>query len=106
MTTTTLERPAAPQKRERRPAALLIAGRGEGLPHRQRPAPIEGPGRRAADAPAAGESLALVGESGSGKSTLVRVMLGLESPTNGRVQYGAQEISRMDAAARERYCAR
>ncbi len=51
----------------------------------------------------AGESLALVGESGSGKSTLVRVMLGLEPATNGRVLYGADELDRMDAAARRRH---
>lgn len=38
---------------------------------------------------AAGESLALVGESGSGKSTLVRVMLGLEPASNGRVLFGS-----------------
>ncbi|MBK1614527.1 ABC transporter ATP-binding protein [Rubrivivax gelatinosus] len=37
----------------------------------------------------AGESLALVGESGSGKSTLVRVMLGLEPASNGRVLFGS-----------------
>lgn len=50
-----------------------------------------------------GESLALVGESGSGKSTLVRVMLGLETATNGRVLYGAQEVGQFDAAQRRRF---
>lgn len=51
----------------------------------------------------AGQSLALVGESGSGKSTLVRVMLGLEPPTNGRVLVGAAELGRLDAAQRLRF---
>ncbi|MDQ2187526.1 ABC transporter ATP-binding protein [Alcaligenaceae bacterium A4P071] len=50
-----------------------------------------------------GESLALVGESGSGKSTLVRVMLGLETATNGRVLYGAYELAQMDAEARRKH---
>ncbi|MCL5741808.1 MAG: ABC transporter ATP-binding protein [Betaproteobacteria bacterium] len=51
----------------------------------------------------AGESLALVGESGSGKSTLVRVMLGLESATNGRVLYGASEPASFSAAQHRRF---
>ena len=51
----------------------------------------------------AGESLALVGESGSGKSTLVRVMLGLERATNGRVLVGADDLSTFDAARRRRF---
>ena len=50
-----------------------------------------------------GESLALVGESGSGKSTLVRVMLGLEPASNGRVLYGASELALCDQAARRRF---
>ena len=50
-----------------------------------------------------GESLALVGESGSGKSTLVRVMLGLEPATNGRVLVGADDLSSFDAAQRRRF---
>lgn len=51
----------------------------------------------------AGQSLALVGESGSGKSTLVRVMLGLEAPTNGRVRVGPADLASLDAAQRRRF---
>lgn len=48
----------------------------------------------------AGESLAVVGESGSGKSTLIRVMLGLEPATNGRVLAGATDLAAMRASGR------
>lgn len=51
----------------------------------------------------AGESLALVGESGSGKSTLVRVMLGLEAPTDGRVLFGATALAGFQRAERRRF---
>jgi oligopeptide/dipeptide ABC transporter ATP-binding protein len=50
-----------------------------------------------------GESLALVGESGSGKSTLVRVMLGLEPATNGRVLVGTDDLERLDQDARKQF---
>lgn len=50
-----------------------------------------------------GQSLALVGESGSGKSTLVRVMLGLEPATNGRVLFGNAELDRLDSQGRQRF---
>lgn len=50
-----------------------------------------------------GESLALVGESGSGKSTLVRVMLGLEPASNGRVLVGPNDLASLDAAQRRRF---
>lgn len=50
-----------------------------------------------------GESLALVGESGSGKSTLVRVMLGLDSPSNGRILYGPTELSSFNSAQRRQF---
>ncbi|MFD5225090.1 ABC transporter ATP-binding protein [Microbacterium sp. NPDC058342] len=47
----------------------------------------------------AGESLGLIGESGSGKSTLVRLLLGLDRPTAGRVHVDGREV---DATASAR----
>lgn len=35
----------------------------------------------------AGETLSIVGESGSGKTTIARMILGLEVPTSGTIQY-------------------
>jgi oligopeptide/dipeptide ABC transporter ATP-binding protein len=52
---------------------------------------------------AQGESVALVGESGSGKSTLVRLMLGLEPASDGRVLYRNADISAFDPAARRQF---
>ncbi|MCB0107503.1 MAG: ABC transporter ATP-binding protein [Caldilineaceae bacterium] len=39
---------------------------------------------------------AVVGESGSGKTTLARLLLGLETPTEGQVLYRGKEIHKMD----------
>src|SRR5512138_3923075 len=39
-----------------------------------------------------GETLALVGESGSGKSTVARLIVGLYSPTEGRVTFSGRRM--------------
>jgi peptide/nickel transport system ATP-binding protein len=41
----------------------------------------------------AGQTLALVGESGSGKTTALRIALGLEKPSAGRVFFEGQDIT-------------
>lgn len=45
---------------------------------------------------AAGERVALVGPSGAGKSTLLNVLLGLVTPTAGRVLMGGVELAAVD----------
>jgi peptide/nickel transport system ATP-binding protein len=46
-----------------------------------------------------GETLALVGESGCGKSTLARLIVGLYTPSRGRVRFDGVEISGPKAPA-------
>lgn len=41
----------------------------------------------------AGQTLAIVGESGSGKSTALRIALGLETPSQGRVEFAGQDVT-------------
>jgi len=40
-----------------------------------------------------GQTLAIVGESGSGKSTSLRIALGLEPPSEGRVRFAGQDVT-------------
>ncbi|MCI4661487.1 MAG: ABC transporter ATP-binding protein [Neomegalonema sp.] len=48
----------------------------------------------------AGETVAIVGESGCGKSTLAKVLLGLETATEGRVMLGDLDISNIPVRRR------
>src|SRR5216117_117263 len=48
------------------------------------------------------ETLALVGESGCGKSTTGYAVLGMISPTGGRIEFGGAELTRQDRAALRR----
>lgn len=47
-----------------------------------------------------GEFLTLLGPSGCGKSTILRLIAGLELPTQGRVLIGGQDVSQMGAGDR------
>ena len=49
-----------------------------------------------------GEVLGVVGESGSGKSTLARTLLGLETPSGGRMLYRGLDIARATPAEMKR----
>ncbi|MEW5771639.1 MAG: ABC transporter ATP-binding protein [Pseudomonadota bacterium] len=50
-----------------------------------------------------GDSLAVVGESGSGKSTLIRLLLGLEPASDGRVLYGTRDLDQLGPDERRRF---
>lgn len=50
--------------------------------------------------------VALVGDSGSGKTTLLRHVMGLTTPTAGRVSLFGQDLSELAPAARHEHCRR
>lgn len=50
-----------------------------------------------------GETLAIVGESGSGKSTLAKLLLMLNTPTSGSVNYRGQPLRSLPSATKSQY---
>ena len=50
-----------------------------------------------------GEFLALMGPSGSGKTTLLNLIGGLDSPTDGSIEVGGIDISRLSGGALSRW---
>jgi peptide/nickel transport system ATP-binding protein len=98
-------RMAAGEAVERTPAELAL--RVTGLRKLYRPRGLFGAKRVAVQAlngvdltAARGRTLAIVGESGCGKSTLAKVLAGLETASEGRVELAGHEVASLRVEAR------
>jgi oligopeptide/dipeptide ABC transporter ATP-binding protein len=50
-----------------------------------------------------GQTLGVVGESGCGKTTTAKLVLGLETPSSGRIRFEGRDLVELDTAGRRAY---
>lgn len=50
-----------------------------------------------------GETVALLGRSGCGKSTLARLLVGLESPSQGNISWHGESLAKLNRAQRKAF---
>jgi len=85
-------------RRAQRPNGVLVSGRGLSRRFRQPASRLFEPARWTTALDDAdidvrvGSALGIIGESGSGKSTLIRLLLGLDVPTAGTVEFDGRPV--------------